>query len=585
MSLPVLLAAWPAWLTEALPWAALGLTTLVLIAVLRTRWKRTPVLTRCIIFSIYAHLFFATAAYTTNYMGWRPGEPGSGSGMRTVRVRMTTEASFDEATMPDVPVPEEPESSIVVDEAPPELTPAEAQLTSKQDTTSQSPPDQPQPEPPRPQIESPPDRPPVALPEKTPASSPLEAVAEVLADVAPRYASSVPADIEPKQQHDSPATIRRTEPGARRTAASQQNAAMPDLYRLRFAEDRAGVVESAGGNPDTEAAVKSALLWLVANQEPDGHWSAGRHGAGQGSIQGQNRGDTGVDADTGITGLALLALLGAGHTHLEGEHRVAIQHGLEYLLSSQRADGSLAGNAKLFSSMYCHGMATLALAEALAITGDVRLRAGVEKAVAYTVAAQHIGGGWRYQPGDVGDTSQFGWQIMALKSAELAGVKTPEITKQRSLRFLETVSSGRHGGLASYRAKERPSRTMTAEALLCHYLLADSPRQETCEEAAAFISQELPTSGAANVYYWYYGTLALRFSGNSAWQRWNEGLQQQLLESQRGDAKLAGSWDPDKLWGGYGGRVYQTSLSALCLESYYRYDKTVLMTSPNQHRR
>ena len=86
--------------------------------------------------------------------------------------------------------------------------------------------------------------------------------------------------------------------------------------------------------------------------------------------------------------------------------------------------------------------------------------------------------------------------------------------------------------------------------------------------AIAFVSQELPTSGPANVYYWYYGTLAMRFAGGEPWQRWNEALQQELLGSQRSD----GSWDPDRVWGGYGGKVYQTALSALCLEAYYRYD-------------
>ena len=55
------------------------------------------------------------------------------------------------------------------------------------------------------------------------------------------------------------------------------------------------------------------------------------------------------------------------------------------------------------------------------------------------------------------------------------------------------------------------------------------------------------------------------------WRQWNEALQTQLLASQRTAGALAGSWDPDAVWGGYGGRIYSTSLSALCLEVYYRY--------------
>jgi hypothetical protein len=34
---------------------------------------------------------------------------------------------------------------------------------------------------------------------------------------------------------------------------------------------------------------------------------------------------------------------------------------------------------------------------------------------------------------------------------------------------------------------------------------------------------------------------------------------------------LAGSWDPDPVWGMHGGRVYATALAAMTLEVYYRY--------------
>lgn len=576
MSLPVLLAAWPAWLAQAGPWVALGLTTLVLVVALRSRWKRTPILTRCVVFSLYAHLLFATLAYTTNFISWRPGEFGYGSGTKEVRVRMSSEAD-ETASQPEEAMvdPAATEPWEPVGEVPMELALAPSKSTSvKKQTTDTAPTEtvpnvEIRPEPP-----PLPDLPPLKLPDKSPAPSPLDSVAQVLAEVAPRYADSVPAEPTPRRADDvSPPVAAIREPRSTGGVASpaRRASAVPDLYQLRFAEDRAGIIESAGGNVDTEASVQLALDWLVASQESDGRWSAARHGAGRGSIQqGQDRGDTGADADTGITGLALLALLGSGHTHLEGEHRLAVQHGLEYLLAAQRSDGCLAGNAKLFASMYCHGMATLALAEAMAISRDARLKPAVERAVAFSVAAQHSGGGWRYQPGDVGDMSQFGWQIMALKSAELAGVRTPEIVKQRASRFLDSVSSGRNGGLASYRARERPSRTMTAEALLCRYLLEESPGRPLCDEAAAFVMQELPTAGAPNVYYWYYGTLAMRFSGGADWQRWNEAMQKQLLGSQRSD----GSFDPDRQWGGYGGRVYQTALSALCLEAYYRYDLT-----------
>ena len=107
---------------------------------------------------------------------------------------------------------------------------------------------------------------------------------------------------------------------------------------------------------------------------------AGRAGI-EHKVAGHDREGAGTDADTGITGLAMLACLANGQTHLEGKYRKNVQRGLEFLLRSQAADGNLAGSARLYARMYCHGMASLALSEALALTGDVRIRPYVERAV------------------------------------------------------------------------------------------------------------------------------------------------------------------------------------------------------------
>src|SRR5688500_15418064 len=89
-----------------LPWAALALTTLVLVAALRSRWKRTPVLVRCVCFSLYTHFFLATLAYTTNFMAWQGGSFGPDRGTREVRVRMTSDATSVEPQPLDEPLAE-----------------------------------------------------------------------------------------------------------------------------------------------------------------------------------------------------------------------------------------------------------------------------------------------------------------------------------------------------------------------------------------------------------------------------------------------------------------------------------------------
>jgi len=349
---------------------------------------------------------------------------------------------------------------------------------------------------------------------------------------------------------------------------------LPPIYQLRRAPERAEIAEQQGGSAATEAAVKAALKWLAENQHPDGRWDADQHGAGrERKVGGQDRSGAGAESDTGVTGLALLALLGAGNTHLEGEYRDHVARGVAFLLDVQAADGNLGGKADKFAFMYCHGMATLALSEVYAMSGDERFLEPVRRAIGYTVAAQsRSSGGWRYGVNDkVGDTSQLGWQLMALKSAELAGLEIPARTREGMIKFLKSVASGRHNGLASYRPGERPSVSMTAEALVCRQFLGLARSNPASDEAGNFVLTQVPGQGEANHYYWYYATLGMFQLQGEHWRRWNNALTATLVARQRTEDSLAGSWDPDDVWGGHGGRVYTTAMGALCLEVYYRF--------------
>jgi hypothetical protein len=280
-----------------------------------------------------------------------------------------------------------------------------------------------------------------------------------------------------------------------------------------------------------------------------------------------------------------LAFLGAGQSHLQGEYQDNVRSGLDFLLRSQAADGNLFGDATLYAQMYCHSMATFALAEAQALTGDQRLRPAVLKAVNFSLAAQNpTTGGWRYRPGDTGDTSQLGWQMMALASAHRAGIKIPDQAWDRVEHFLRSVQRGNSGGLASYRADSPMSTSMTAEAMYCRLVLEDMSSvtlpEAPASEATTQIIASLPNAERMNLYYWYYATLALHQrqnandAANNAWKRWNNAITSVLTKSQHTEGDEAGSWDTNQIWGGYGGRVYTTSMATMCLEVYYRYTPT-----------
>ena len=178
------------------------------------------------------------------------------------------------------------------------------------------------------------------------------------------------------------------------------------------------------------------------------------------------------------------------------------------------------------------------------MTGDSRLEDPVRQAVRFSLSAQHADGGWRYTPGDPGDTSQLGWQLMALKSAELAGLPLPEASRQGMIRFLNRVARGERGGLACYRQGREPTPTMTAEALVCRHFLGLEANSPAAQEAVDHLMRDLPGSGSANVYYWYYGTQVMYHMGGEHWKAWNGKLHPILVDSQIKQGPLAGSWQP-----------------------------------------
>jgi hypothetical protein len=355
--------------------------------------------------------------------------------------------------------------------------------------------------------------------------------------------------------------------------ASRPLKTVPREFSQRDPQQHAAALAARGGSEQTEQAVTAALAWLASQQRPDGRWDPRMTGGGvERSELGQERRGAGLRSDNGITGLALLAFLGAGHTTEKGEHREVVARGVEYLVRTQTSDGFLGGAALNFERTYCHGMATLALAEALALSSDERLKPAVQRAVAYSVNAQsRQDGGWRYQPGESGDMSQFGWQVLALHSAELGGVFTPEQTREGMRRFLGASTRGNARGLGCYRPGEGVSTTMTAEALLCRHLIEREIDPRTVDEATSYLLQSLPSERAVNEYYWYYGTLAMYHVGGRPWRSWNERLTEVLISRQIVAGADAGAWPADGMWAGYGGKVFSTALSTLCLEVYYRY--------------
>lgn len=585
----ILLAFWglttTAWISM---WSVLVTLTVALILLLRTRWSKERTWRMCVVLSLWVHVLIVIFSMTIRIVTGPPG-PGDGGPIRVAVIPAEhfaaapneseshkIEPVWDELAAPALvapvaePLPEEPRK----DEQPTLDALVMTEITESLAIA--------EPLPPAPPLEAPALMPaPVAKVESSKLDIPKEQSENAESVISPAELADIAASLT-KAAELAAEKFADVLPPRNSVSTSRQDIArevIPNLYADRFAKDLTEVASERGGSSQTEAAVKAALAWLAANQAANGGWDASKFGAGQErSVLGHNRQGAGAEADTGVTGLAVLAFLGSGHSHLHGTYRSEVAKALEFLRQRQRADGSLFANAELYARMYCHSMATLAVCEAYAITRDERLDPMCRAAVAYSLAMQHpTDGGWRYRRGDTGDTSQLGWVLMTLKSAQLAGIQVPDVTWTRAERFLRRVKRGDHGGLAAYRPDGPASRTMTAEAWFCHQLL-QSDRGGTLNpmsirEAVKSLEQELPSPSNRNLYYWYYATLALHQNklhspeDVSSWESWNHALTTALIGTQQSD----GSWNADTVWGGYGGQVYTTALSALCLEVYYRY--------------
>ncbi len=345
-----------------------------------------------------------------------------------------------------------------------------------------------------------------------------------------------------------------------------------------------------GGSPGSESAVEAALRWLKRHQAPDGSWDAAKWEAS-------------MKTDAGVTGLALLAFLGAGYTENEGQYKDTVRKATQWIISKQAANGCIGDGYEGTEPTgvgYHHAICALALAEAYGMTKNASLAGPAQKAVDYSVNVHQIpGSGWRYTPkaaGDdtgagpgVGDLSVTGWFVMQMKSAKIAGLQVPQTAMQGALSFLDQVSD--QYGKCSYQpappegvATRTP--TMTSVGMLCRLFTGSLPNDPRVTGGADFLMKSLPDWGEngchVNMYYWYYGTLTVFQVGGEPWKKWNESLRDMLCENQRKADKdhpmdgtekdVDGSWDPVCSAGGVrGGRVYSTAVGALCLEVYYRY--------------
>ena len=379
-------------------------------------------------------------------------------------------------------------------------------------------------------------------------------------------------------------------------------------YDNRNLGGRRGTIGGGGGGGGNggsgtgqggEDAVEAALRWLAAHQQADGGWSFDfADSCGECSYSGTGR----QSRRTAATSLALLAFLGAGYTHqIQSPYRANIDNGLQFLIRDP--NGGINGAAIMRDDlrMYSYGLAAIALCEAYALSNErnPRLTLGTEAQAALwrIEAAQRDSGGWNYRPDqekrqnfivwgdDVvvgGDTSIFSWQLMALKSGQLGGLHVSQSVLYAAQDFLDAVALD--GGRQYHYNPNRiwdpnPERrsispyTCTAIGLLSRMYFGWKPGDPFLDEGMEQIARWGYTiqEGKVNLYYVYFATLALHHYGGEHWDEWNTGIRELLIQSQSQQGHERGSWYFQDPYCDSGGRLLNTVLATMILETPYRF--------------
>jgi hypothetical protein len=377
---------------------------------------------------------------------------------------------------------------------------------------------------------------------------------------------SLPVELPPEQTSEAgpPAANRprSARPSRKKgTAGPVREANLAGLLDGRGEEARARLVKSGGGTKASEDAVELGLNWLARRQRTDGSWSF-QHGPDDPGT---------LDCPTGATGLALLAFLGAGNTHIKGKYQSQVNLGISYLVGQMQVGaqgGWLMGTGQ--ATMYVQGIGAIALCEAYTMTKDPALKAPAQAAIDFIVAAQDSdSGGWRYRIPQAGDTSVVGWQVMALQSARIAELKVPPRVMAGVSRFLKSVESG-GGSLYGYTHSESIRQSTTAVGLLCRMYLGRDLSHRGLSRGIGNLSKWGPE--VSDMYNSYNATQVMHHAGGAGWTKWNSRMRDDIVKAQARVGDSAGSWMTDRSHGSFkGGRLYTTCLSILTLEVYYRY--------------
>jgi hypothetical protein len=300
--------------------------------------------------------------------------------------------------------------------------------------------------------------------------------------------------------------------------------------------------------PEVNIIYERGLGWLAASQTPDGQWQGGNQGSG-------------------VDGICLMAFLASGEDPNYGQYAAVIRRALRHIITSQDEKTGYFPN-----SMYHHGFAMLALAEAYGIVDETLLWEGAKPIrslgetldlairCAATSQAKNRWGAWRYSPDTTdADTSVAGAVLMGLLACRNAGLEVADDTINGAMDYMRR-STGKDGSVAYSGGFGAMGGSMNLTAIAT-LVGAVSGGKETEEYRACLkrLQENLEHRESSYAEYFRYYMAQALFQGDyEAWQKWNAAKIRELHEIQRDD-------------GAFSGNAYSTGMSLLAIALNYRF--------------
>jgi squalene cyclase len=289
-----------------------------------------------------------------------------------------------------------------------------------------------------------------------------------------------------------------------------------------------------------ETLYLKGLDWLLKNQAEDGSYP-GQYGT-----------------EPAVVAFAVLSILAHGQDANAGPFAKNIAKGIEYILSKQEASNGYIG-----SSMYNHGFATLALAEAYGAVPNEKIGPALKKAVELILSSQKNNRfkAWRYSPeSSDADTTVSGACFVALIAARNAGLAVPDQAIEDALKFYSDCQTPE--GVFAYVPRSGGSVGPTTAIGVAAYAYAREKKAPEYEKGMKALEGASGDQFSSYPFYFeYYMAQALFQSDVQNWEKWNNRHVRNLLDSQSDD----GSWN-----GGLGPATC-TGLALLSIALNYRY--------------